>query len=140
MKNCIKCSEEKPLTEYYAHKQMADKHLNECKDCVKKRVSAYGKTPKGRAMDKRRNQKPKRKAWSRAHSARMRKKFAKEKKVESIFWNEYRKGAIKKKPCEVCGTEEWVEAHHPNYNEPFNIMWLCSLHHKKWHRENKAIR
>tara|TARA_Y100001938_G_scaffold130564_1_gene186665 strand:+ start:674 stop:1096 length:423 start_codon:yes stop_codon:yes gene_type:complete len=140
MKTCIKCSEEKPLTEYYAHQQMADKHLNVCKDCVKKRVRAYGRTPRGKAVDKKRNQKPKRKAWVRAYSAQKNKKFAKERKCRQVFWNRYRAGVIKKKPCEVCGTEERVEAHHPNYNEPLNVMWLCASHHKEWHRENETTR
>jgi hypothetical protein len=38
MKKCRKCGVEKPLSDYYKHKQMGDGHLNICIDCTKKRI------------------------------------------------------------------------------------------------------
>lgn len=37
-------------------------------------------------------------------------------------------GWIKKQPCEVCG-EVKAEAHHPDYNDPYTVKWLCYYHH-----------
>ena len=49
-----------------------------------------------------------------------------------------RDGRIFKMPCEKCGNPK-VVAHHCDYNKPFEVMWLCRIHHAEWHYHNKPI-
>lgn len=45
-------------------------------------------------------------------------------------------GDLIRMPCEICSTDKNIHAHHGNYLKPLQVNWLCSLHHKEWHREN----
>lgn len=40
-----------------------------------------------------------------------------------------KRGIIKKMPC-FCGSI-LVQAHHPNYKKPLEVVWLCRQHHAK---------
>ena len=42
-----------------------------------------------------------------------------------------RQKKVKRQPCEVCG--EKAQAHHPDYDQPLNVRWLCSIHHGMEH-------
>jgi hypothetical protein len=53
-----------------------------------------------------------------------------------IVGNAIRDKKMFKEPCEICGTEEKVYAHHDDYAKPLNVRWLCPTHHGQWHKEN----
>lgn len=43
-----------------------------------------------------------------------------------------KRGKVVRQPCAVCG-DAHAEAHHPNYDKPLNVRWLCRLHHLELH-------
>lgn len=45
---------------------------------------------------------------------------------------------IKKLSCLVCKSSK-SEAHHFNYNEPLNVVWLCHRCHLKLHRKEITL-
>lgn len=45
-----------------------------------------------------------------------------------------RRGLIKKLPCQNCGSEK-SQMHHPDYDKPLEIVWLCRPCHLTLHRE-----
>jgi hypothetical protein len=36
--------------------------------------------------------------------------------------------------CSVVGCNELGERHHPDYDKPLKIIWLCRNHHKEYHK------
>ena len=58
-----------------------------------------------------------------------------------------RKGIVERETiCETCGDagkfkdgRTKIQAHHPDYNKPLSVMWLCQKCHHEWHKYNKAI-
>lgn len=44
-----------------------------------------------------------------------------------------KRGLLIPYPCEVC-SEVKVQAHHDDYNKPYEIRWLCIKHHMEYHK------
>lgn len=48
-----------------------------------------------------------------------------------------KRGLVIQEPCQVCGALE-AEAHHPDYDRPMAVDWLCRLHHRREHKRLKC--
>ena len=132
-KVCFKCKKEKPLSEFYKHKQMADGRLNKCKECGRKDST----TNRNQNLERIREYDRKRGNRQKAGYVRdYRFRFPNKYKAHNMTNNALRDGKIRKKPCEICGSEKSVHAHHDDYGVPLDIRWLCAAHHKQWHEEN----
>lgn len=40
MKRCNRCNQQKPLREFYRHRDMSDGHLNKCMACTRREANA----------------------------------------------------------------------------------------------------
>lgn len=137
MKRCFKCGAEKPLAEFYAHKKMADGHLNKCKGCAKADVSAH-RHGAGRAQvlayDRQRARTPGRSAQMRVTLAGWRSAHPERRAAQVALGNAVRRGLVTPWPaCAVPECSDKPEAHHPDYSAPLAVSWLCSAHHKQAH-------
>ncbi len=45
-------------------------------------------------------------------------------------------GKITSKPCAQCGSCHRLQAHHPDYSKPLDVVWLCEPCHKKLHNQS----
>jgi len=133
-KKCFKCNNSKPLPEFYKHPQMADGHVNKCKECNKKDVISNRRKNSEyyKAYDRKRgNRQPP------GYLKEYRKRFPKKYKAHSLVSNAVRDGRLEKpNVCEACNQITRVEAHHDDYDKPLEVRWLCSGCHKIWHAEN----
>lgn len=149
MKRCFKCGVEKPLSEFYKHKEMSDGHLNKCKECAKTDVKLNMKAREVyyKAYDRVRSKEGerKRKHNERSRAANHKESVRESKRLSSQKWrkrkaattalnNAVRDGRISKLPCFICGCLD-VQGHHPDYSRPLDVIWLCVKHHAEIHRE-----
>ena len=133
MKRCFKCLCEKQLEDFYKHTAMGDGRLGKCKECTKADVNKHRQEnlERIRAYDRMRASQPHRMANRDYHVRSYEARFPNRKKANTAVGNAIRDGRLKKQPCWVCG--ESAVAHHPDYDRPLDVVWLCQPHHKQAH-------
>lgn len=152
-KECFKCGEDKPLSEFYKHNQMKDGRVNKCKDCNKKDVRKNYRSNISHYKDYERSRSglphrvEARKEYSeteggkKAHG-RSRKKWARRNPIKRmaavIVGNAVRDKKLDKPDnCSSCGsTPNRLHGHHDDYAFPLVVRWLCPGCHNRWHKEN----
>lgn len=154
MKRCFKCRVEKPLTDFYPHPMMADGHLNKCKACARtdserRRLEKLNDPDwVDREMKRSREKMARSRSEGTAEKpSREQRRLALEKHA-AIFplknharlavGNAVRDGTLKRMPCVVCGSAD-SEAHHEDYSNPLDVVWLCPKHHAARHVELRRI-
>lgn len=137
MKICFKCQQQKVLKDFYAHERMSYGHFNKCKECAKKDTAAHREKniDKIRALDRKRSKKIKYKKQRATIVNATRKNHPEFAKAHNAVRTAIIKGALKRMPCEKCGSTLKIHAHHDDYFKPMDIKWLCATHHRARHRE-----
>ena len=133
MKTCSCCGKSKPLAEFQVRKASKDGFTSSCKSCLKQRDSArYEKERAYRAANHKKYMATPEGKYAHARAiAEWKSKNAVRYAANVILSNAVKRGKIQKQPCWVCG--ENAEAHHPDYDRPLDVVWLCNTHHREVH-------
>jgi hypothetical protein len=118
MKKCSKCLRVLPFNSFGKQKSQKDGFRSICRHCKIKQDYLYRQKPET---------KKKRYKYFKKYSE----KYPEKIKAHIMV----RTKLIEKHPCEVCGKESNVEAHHTDYNKPLQVIWLCKKHHEEIHRK-----
>jgi hypothetical protein len=133
LKTCFRCGNHKPITEFYKHPQMADGHLNKCKECNKRDVKERYNSPRGRKAilryERARSQTPERRAMKLEYQKQARRRNPEKNVAHQKLAYAIRTGKLAPQPCEVCGAK--AEGHHDDYAKPLDVRWLCFRCHRE---------
>jgi hypothetical protein len=137
---CKQCHFVKPLEYFYVSNQ------TKCKECVKAAVRANRaeKIDYYRSFDRARGSMPHRVAArleyqqtpdGRAAMRRAHERYCdnhpERRRATITLNNAVRDGKVQRQPCWVCG--EKAHGHHPDYDRPLEVVWLCPPHHRETH-------
>lgn len=163
MKTCTKCGETKLKSEFYKHKSGRDGLCPDCKDCIRQRTRDWNRLNKEShrarskkwAQDNRERVNERGRLWSKNNpekagswrlnnrervneiNRRSAERRPHKVRVNRLIGNRIVSGKISRPKCcsvndEYCSGK--IEAHHHDYNNPFDIHWLCKAHHTAFHR------
>ena len=135
-KACSSCGIEKPLAEFQKRAASKDGMTSSCKSCLRERDAEKHRKFRAKRLESMRNY-TKTEAAKMSHAesvTKWRLSNRDRQRAHSAIGHALAKGQLKKLPCAICGSEK-VEAHHPSYSAPLDVVWLCSEHHKQIHTE-----
>jgi len=160
-KKCVKCKETKPISEFYSDPRAKDKLCYYCKKCSYDKCLAYRKKNRDKFLNKlkeyhdahqeeARQYRIANKAKESAYGKLYRLKHKKEKSIynkrymkdnklkinahhlANMYFLKYK--SKRKKYCEFCGDISNIK-HHPDYNKPLDVQWLCHSCHNRLHAD-----
>jgi len=127
MKKCSKCKKEKELKDF---RKRGSGYRNDCKECEKVyqeliREKHPKRNKEWRTKNKEKYQETKRNYYK--YNLEEQKKHKCRRKTQTLIKN----GKIEIDLCSKC--KEIAEIHHNDYDNPYDITWLCQEHHKELH-------
>ena len=130
-KICSKCRLVKKANCFYDHPQGRDGKSSRCAECAYLATKSNNEKIKYKVskLQKEHYRKSKIKLDT-IYKSRHRAKHPDRQRARQILTNAINRGHILRDPCRICNSINKIEAHHPDYARPLEVVWLCRDHHK----------
>ena len=123
MHKCYLCKEQKGPEDFNKDRTRPSGLMSRCRDCDRERTKAKRRTDEGRAkmvVDSRR--------WKRANKIK--------ENAHKAVARALKAGKLSRPDtCSRCPSDEHIQGHHPDYQQPLFVIWLCRDCHTNLHRE-----
>ena len=123
---CKDCGEDKLVTDFGTHPNMANGRRSSCKKCRSASTIDWFNNRGGkkfRTIEKKRKYKKTQKE-----------RFPEKYKARTAVSNAIACGTLTAdKECNRCGSDGLLHGHHPDYSKPLEVEWLCVPCHTKEH-------
>lgn len=149
MKKCPRCKAIKQDNEFYKFKRKENVFLQSfCKKCtgevtakwklrrfgtVNSRKTIYGDRIRENERKKNRERRAKNPNKKNKESYAYQRKYPERWKAQRAVYRATKNGKIERSPCVICDAQR-VEGHHFDYQKPLEVVWFCTLHHKRLHQ------
>ncbi len=123
---CTRCGRVQPAGEFARDRSTPDGLRRICRTCAAALMRAWRTSPDGR---------------DRFNATARRYKAANPEKERArlALRRAVRAGRVRVHPCAVgIGCAGRLEAHHPDYARPLEVVWLCRRHHEALHHQREA--
>lgn len=134
-KVCFKCGRKKSLDDFYAHPKMKDGHLGKCKECTKNDVHDiwFRDAETHRQNERDRYQ---RRKLNKTYTTNLLKgnNAWRKQKGRAKAHNQIHRKLKNPGVCSLCGSTRAVGGHHMDYSKPLEVVWCCSVCHRKFRK------
>lgn len=124
-KECRTCKAKKPFATYHKCSNNPDGLQYSCKPCRNaSRRAAYAKNPER----------------EKARQKKIRDTSVQKRAARKLINSSKILGLIEHPDhCQLCGVVGAVEGHHPDYDEPHTVIWLCRPCHLRHHHQEQIV-
>lgn len=155
-KTCNQCEKELSLESFHRDRTSSDGRQGKCKDCKRTVNAKYAQEHAAyfQTYQKERSLNPEVAKGRKEYLRGYRTTYSKTEQAKRLKYENTKRarlahpehaaareavrraiksGRLTKQPCHICGDEK-VEAHHPDYSRPIDVVWLCRDHHEEVHQ------